>query len=50
MGRADPWDVGFLNMQTDEFEDLESENFGVLRLRRQKKKRGRMSAASSRTE
>ena len=42
VGRAGPWDVGFLDMQTQAFKstetdgtDLPSENFGVLRFRRQ---------------
>ena len=35
VGRAGPWDIGFLNMQTEKFEDLLSENFNVLRLRGQ---------------
>ena len=35
VGRAGPWDIGFLNMQTEKFEDLLSENFNVVRLRRQ---------------
>ncbi|MHB9027422.1 MAG: DUF5916 domain-containing protein, partial [Candidatus Latescibacterota bacterium] len=35
VGRAGKWDVGFLNMQTEKLQDLPSENFGVLRLRRQ---------------
>jgi hypothetical protein len=35
VGRAGPWDIGFLNMQTEKFGDLLSENFNVLRLRRQ---------------
>ncbi|MFH1941967.1 MAG: DUF5916 domain-containing protein, partial [bacterium] len=35
VGRLGPWDLGFLNMQTAPVEDLSSENFGVLRLRRQ---------------
>jgi hypothetical protein len=35
VGRAGPWDIGFLNMQTDKQGELPSENFGVLRLRRQ---------------
>jgi hypothetical protein len=35
VGRAGPWDIGFLNMQTEKFEDLPSENFNVMRLRRQ---------------
>ena len=35
VGRAGPWDIGFLNMQTQKHKDLPSENFNVLRLRRQ---------------
>ncbi len=35
IGRLGPYDLGFLNMQTAPLEDLPSENFGVLRLRRQ---------------
>jgi len=35
VGRTGPWDIGFLNMQTQKFEDLLSENFNVMRLRRQ---------------
>jgi len=35
VGRAGPWDLGFLNMQTAPKEDLSSENFTVLSLRRQ---------------
>ena len=35
VGRTGPWDIGFLNMQTEKFEDLLSENFNVLQLRRQ---------------
>ncbi len=35
VGRWGGWDVGFLDMQTAESETLPSENFGVLRLRRQ---------------
>ncbi|MFC2124227.1 DUF5916 domain-containing protein [Bacteroidota bacterium] len=35
VGRAGPWDIGFLNMQTQKFKDLPSENFNVLRMRRQ---------------
>jgi hypothetical protein len=42
VGRAGPWDIGFLDMQTQAYKtnetdgtDLPSENFGVLRLRRQ---------------
>jgi hypothetical protein len=34
VGRAGPWDVGFLDMQTDDVPGTPSENFGVLRLRR----------------
>jgi hypothetical protein len=35
VGRVGSWDVGLLNMQTERTSDLPSENFGVLRLRRQ---------------
>ena len=35
VGRVGRWDLGFLNMQTAEVEDLPSENFGVFRVRRQ---------------
>jgi hypothetical protein len=35
IGRVGPWDLGFLDMQTASVEDLPSENFGVLRVRRQ---------------
>jgi hypothetical protein len=35
VGRLGGWDVGLLNMQTAAREDNPSENFGVLRLRRQ---------------
>jgi hypothetical protein len=42
VGRSGPWDIGFLDMQTTSFNtkesdgtNLTSENFGVLRLRRQ---------------
>jgi hypothetical protein len=35
VGRAGPWDIGFLNMQTEKFEDLLSENFNVVQVRRQ---------------
>lgn len=35
VGRAGKWDIGFLNMQTQKFEDLLSENFNVMRTRRQ---------------
>jgi len=35
VGRMGPWDVGFLNMQTAESDSLPSENFGVLRVRRE---------------
>lgn len=34
-GRAGKWELGFLNMQTAKSDDLPSENFGVLRMRRQ---------------
>lgn len=34
-GRVGKWDLGFLNMQTAKTNDVVSENFGVLRLRRQ---------------
>jgi hypothetical protein len=34
-GMAGKWDVGFLDMQTKEIDILPSENFGLLRLRRQ---------------
>ena len=35
VGRLGAWDVGFLDMQTAALDDTPSENFGVLRLRRQ---------------
>jgi len=35
VGRIGAWDLGFLDMQTAPFEDIPSENFGVLRMRRQ---------------
>jgi hypothetical protein len=35
VGRAGPWDIGFLNMQTEKSGYLPSENFNVIRLRRQ---------------
>ncbi len=35
VGRVGPWDIGFLNMQTEKFGDLLSENFNVMRLRKQ---------------
>lgn len=35
VGRLGGWDIGFLNMQTARHEAFSSENFGVLRLRRQ---------------
>jgi len=35
VGRTGPWDIGFLNMQTEKYEDLLSENFNVVQLRRQ---------------
>lgn len=34
-GRVGKWDLGFLNMQTAKSDLLSSENFGVLRMRRQ---------------
>jgi hypothetical protein len=34
-GMAGRWDIGFLDMQTQAIENLPSENFGILRLRRQ---------------
>lgn len=34
-GRSGPWDIGFINMQTASFADLDSENFMVGRLQRQ---------------
>jgi hypothetical protein len=35
VGRLGAWDIGFLDMQTAALDDNPSENFGVLRLRRQ---------------
>jgi hypothetical protein len=35
IGRAGKWDLGFLDMQTAEFDTAPSNNFGVARLRRQ---------------
>ena len=35
IGRIAGWDLGFLEMQADALDSLASENFGVLRLRRQ---------------
>jgi len=35
VGRVGSWDLGFLDMQTASFQDLPSENFGVLRMRRE---------------
>jgi hypothetical protein len=35
VGRAGPWDIGFINMQTEKHDDLLSENFNIMRLRRQ---------------
>jgi hypothetical protein len=35
VGREGPWDIGLINMQTSEQGDLPSENFGVVRMRRQ---------------
>jgi hypothetical protein len=34
VGREGSWDLGFLSLQTAPIEDLPSENFGVLRIRR----------------
>ncbi|MFC2117674.1 DUF5916 domain-containing protein [Bacteroidota bacterium] len=34
-GKVGAWDLGFLDMQTASFEDQPTENFGVLRMRRQ---------------
>jgi len=34
-GKIQKWDVGFLDMQTADFEDNPSENFGVIRLKRE---------------
>ena len=34
VGRLGGWDIGFLDMQTAPLDDLPSENFGVLRMRR----------------
>jgi hypothetical protein len=34
-GRIGDWDIGVLNMQTDQYENTQAENFGVLRLRRE---------------
>jgi hypothetical protein len=35
VGRAGPWDIGFLNMQTEKLVDLPSENLNVVQVRRQ---------------
>jgi hypothetical protein len=35
IGRIGDWDVGFINMQTEKSEKLPSENFSVLRLKKQ---------------
>ena len=35
VGRVGPWDIGFLSMQTKAIEELPSENYSVLRIRRQ---------------
>jgi hypothetical protein len=35
IGRAGKWDIGFLDMQTQEFDTIPANNFGVARLRRQ---------------
>ena len=32
-GRIGNWDIGIINMQTEETDSLTSENFGVLRMR-----------------
>lgn len=34
-GKVGSWDIGLLNMQTGRYEDIDTENFGVLRLRRE---------------
>jgi hypothetical protein len=34
IGRQGPWDIGFMDMQTMKSDNLSSENFGVLRLKR----------------
>ena len=33
-GRIGNWDIGIINMQTEETDSLTSENFGVLRMQR----------------
>ena len=35
VGRLGDWDIGFLDMQTEKSDELPSENFGVLRIRKQ---------------
>ena len=35
IGRKGPWDIGAMNMQTAESDSLPSENFGVVRIRKQ---------------
>ena len=35
VGRAGPWDIGLLNMQTEEIDKLPSTNWGVFRVRKQ---------------
>jgi hypothetical protein len=35
VGRIGKWDMGFMDMQTEEHEETPGENFGVLRMRRQ---------------
>jgi len=35
VGRVGNWDLGFLDMQTEKFDQTPGENFGLLRLRRQ---------------
>ncbi len=35
VGRMGKWDMGFMDMQTEEHEETPAENFGVIRMRRQ---------------
>jgi len=35
IGRAGKWDIGFMEMQTQEYDSIPSNNFGIARLRRQ---------------
>ncbi|UCH13162.1 MAG: carbohydrate binding family 9 domain-containing protein [Bacteroidales bacterium] len=35
IGRKGPWDIGAMNMQTAESDSLPTENFGIIRIRRQ---------------